>query len=113
MGALFRVLLLVGFVLKFWWLLVLLLVAAVVGWVAWCAQDASRAQLERRRRADAALVARADQQHAWVLEGMSVVCTATTNVFTINREKPGTGIITGASKKLRNPGGWHRGIGPN
>ncbi len=62
-------LLLVGFVLKYWWLIALV-VAAVAAWKhapeVWARHQAAVAA-ERRRFA--AIVARADQQHAWVLAG--------------------------------------------
>ena len=67
--GIFRVLVLIGFVVKFWWLVLLLLGALAVGWwalVVWTRHDD---ELERRRRAQAAIVARADEQHAWVLDG--------------------------------------------
>jgi hypothetical protein len=69
MGGLFRVLLLVGFLAKFWWLILAALVvvaAACVGW--WCCTQIDAAD-ERARWERAALVAQADQQHAWVLAG--------------------------------------------
>jgi hypothetical protein len=69
MLGLLRVFLLVGFVVKFWWLILLVLVVVVVGVAAWCTRDASRVQLERARREQAALAARADAQHALILAG--------------------------------------------
>jgi hypothetical protein len=62
-------LLLVGFMVKYWWLVALVLAAVVVwkfgpGW--WRRYQASVAAEERRL---AAIAARADQQHAWVLAG--------------------------------------------
>ncbi len=69
MGGLFRVLLLVGLLAKFWWAILLALVvvaAACAGWWACTKMDAAD---ERKRRQHAELVARADQQHAWVLAG--------------------------------------------
>jgi lysylphosphatidylglycerol synthetase-like protein (DUF2156 family) len=63
------VLLLIGFVgAYFWWIVA----AAAVVALAWMAQRAFR-EIEAEEAADArrraALVARADQQHAWVLQG--------------------------------------------
>ena len=59
-------LLLVGFVLKYWWLIALV-VAAIAAWKCapemWARHQAAVAA-ERRR-----LAALADQQHAWVLAG--------------------------------------------
>ena len=69
MGSLFRVLLLVGFLVKFWWLILaalVVVVAACLGW--WCCMQIDAADAwDRRERA--ALIERADQQHAWVLAG--------------------------------------------
>jgi hypothetical protein len=65
----FRVLLFVGFVVTYWWLILAALavvVAAGVGW--WCCMQGDAAD-ERRRREHAGLIARADQQHAWVFAG--------------------------------------------
>jgi hypothetical protein len=62
-------LLLVGFLIKYWWL-VALVVAAVAVWKygpgVWARHQAAVAVEERRL---AAIIARADQQHAWVLSG--------------------------------------------
>ena len=62
-------LLLVGFVLKYWWLIALV-VAAIAAWKyapeMWARHQAAVAA-ERSRLA--AIVARADRQHAWVLAG--------------------------------------------
>ena len=62
-------LLLVGLLIKYWWLVALVLVAVAVwrfgpGW--WRQYQASSAAEERRLTA---IAARADQQHAWVLAG--------------------------------------------
>jgi hypothetical protein len=67
MRAVFVVLLVVGFVVKFWWLILVALAVAVAGWLAWCVCKQTDAAVDRTRREHAALVARADQQHAWVL----------------------------------------------
>jgi hypothetical protein len=69
MGGLFRVLLLLGFVITFWWVLLLVLAAVVACWLALVVWTRHDAELERRRRADAAIVARAGQQHALMLAG--------------------------------------------
>ena len=69
MVALFRVLLLVGFVAKFWWLILAALVVVVAACLGWWSCKQSDAADERARREGAALIARADQQHAWVLAG--------------------------------------------
>jgi hypothetical protein len=62
-------LLLVGFLIKYWWLVALVLPAVAVwkfgpGW--WRRYQTSVAVEEQRL---AAIIARADQQHAWVLAG--------------------------------------------
>ena len=62
-------LLLVGFVLKYWWLIALTL-AAVAAWKhgpGWWAGRQATVAAEQRRHA--AIAARADQQHQWVLAG--------------------------------------------
>ena len=59
----------VGFMLKFWWFIALV-VAAAVAWK--CAPEMwarRQAAVAAERRRFAAIVARADQQHAWVLAG--------------------------------------------
>jgi hypothetical protein len=68
-AQLFGILLLVGFVLKYWWFFALVL--AVVGvWKfgpgVWARHEAAVAA-ERHRLA--AIAARADQQHAWIIAG--------------------------------------------
>jgi lysylphosphatidylglycerol synthetase-like protein (DUF2156 family) len=69
LGQLIGVLLVVGFIgAYFWWIVAVLAVVAL----AWMAQRAFReieAGEAAEARRQAALVARADQQHAWVLEG--------------------------------------------
>jgi len=62
-------LLLVGFMLKYWWFIALVVSAVVLwkrapGW--WAAHEAGVAAEEKRV---AEVAARADQQHAWVLAG--------------------------------------------
>jgi hypothetical protein len=52
-----------------WWLILLMLVFAVAGFGLWCVMTRQDAERERRHRAQRALAARADQQHAWVLDG--------------------------------------------
>jgi hypothetical protein len=62
-------LLLVGFVLKYWWLIALVL-AAVAAWKhvpRWWARHQATVDDEKRRLA--AIAARADQQHQCVLAG--------------------------------------------
>ena len=69
MGGLIRLLLLVGFIVKFWWLILLLMVVVAAGFWLWGVVTRQDAELERRNREHAALVAGADDQHAWVLAG--------------------------------------------
>jgi hypothetical protein len=69
MGAILGLLLIVGTIIRYWWWLVA--AAALVGalwygrvlYVAWEIHAAARA------RYHAAICARADQQHAWVMAG--------------------------------------------
>jgi hypothetical protein len=69
MGALFRALLLLGFLIKFWWIILAVLVAGAAGVAVWVGAMHHSYELARRRRAQAAIAARADEQHAWVLAG--------------------------------------------
>jgi len=63
-------LLLVGFMLKYWWLIALVVLAAVAAWKyvpkVWAGRQAALGAEQRRH---AAIAARADQQHQWVLAG--------------------------------------------
>ena len=62
-------LLLVGFMLKYWWLIALVLAAVAVwkfGPGVWARHEAAM-KAERQRLA--AIAARADEQHAWVMAG--------------------------------------------
>jgi len=62
-------LLLVGFLIKYWWLVALVLAAVAVwkfGPSWWRRYQASVAAEEQRL---AAIIARADEQHSWVLAG--------------------------------------------
>ena len=59
-------LVIVGLVCKFWWLIAIMLVLVAYLPRVWARHQAAVAA-ERRRFA--AIVARADQQHAWVLAG--------------------------------------------
>ena len=69
MGGLIRLVLLIGFLVKFWWLILLVLVVVAAGF--WLRGVVTRqdAGLDRQNREHAALVARADEQHACVLAG--------------------------------------------
>jgi hypothetical protein len=69
MMGLFRVLLVVGVLVKFWWVILLVLGVTVAGVVLWL-WSMRLDERDRATHADrAALVARADKQHAWVLTG--------------------------------------------
>jgi hypothetical protein len=62
-------LLVVGLMLKFWWVIALIIAAVILfkwapGW--WAAHEASVAAEEKRL---AGIAARADQQHNWVQQG--------------------------------------------
>ena len=69
LGAAFVLLIFIGFIAKFWaWILAALgslLVFGLLLWLTFYIERRSDAQYEKR----VALVARADQQHAWVLAG--------------------------------------------
>jgi type II secretory pathway component PulF len=62
MGSLFRVLLVVGFVVTHWWLILLILAAIGVGLALWLAHQRQLEAAGRRRGEHTALIARADQQ---------------------------------------------------
>jgi hypothetical protein len=64
-GALFTLLLVLGFVVTFWWVFAILAGLIVLGGVAWYAA----CRVDARYAAQAAIAARADEQHAWVLAG--------------------------------------------
>ncbi len=68
-GAAFVLLIFVGAIAKFWIYIVAALGALVLyGLVLWLAFRAAR-RVDAEHRAQAALAARADQQHAWILAG--------------------------------------------
>lgn len=69
MFGLFRVMLLVALVAKFWWVILAALgaVGLFVGLLRLAFYAAGRVDARHEERA--VLVARADQQHAWVLAG--------------------------------------------
>jgi uncharacterized SAM-binding protein YcdF (DUF218 family) len=68
-GAAFAVLIALGLLVKLWvWIVALLGAAVVIALLYWVTgQSMRRADADDARRA--ALVARADQQHAWALAG--------------------------------------------
>ena len=73
----FVVLLGVGFVVTYWWLILAALAVVVAACLGWWSCKQSDAADERERREHAALVARADQQHAWVWPATTAAPTAT------------------------------------
>jgi hypothetical protein len=69
MLGLLRVFLLVGFVVKFWWLILLVVAVVGAGFLLWGVATRQVDELEQQRGEQAALAARADQQHSWILVG--------------------------------------------
>jgi hypothetical protein len=69
LGAAFVLLIVVGAIVKFWaWIAAVLgglLVFGLLVWLTFCVDRRANARYEKR----AGLVARCDQQHAWVLAG--------------------------------------------
>jgi hypothetical protein len=68
-GGFFVLLIVVGFIAKFWWLILLIAAAIGAGVLLWLGHQRRKDASNVRRREHAALVTRADQQHAWVLAG--------------------------------------------
>jgi hypothetical protein len=69
LGAGFVLLIFVGAIVKFWvWIVAALGALVVFGLLLWAAFYAAR-RVDDREDARLAIVARADQQHAWVLAG--------------------------------------------
>jgi hypothetical protein len=69
LGAAFVLLIFIGFIAKFWVYIVGVLAAlALVGLLWWWASYMDR-RAKARENTRLAIVARADQQHAWVLAG--------------------------------------------
>ena len=69
------VLLLVGFVGAYFWWIVTAVTVAGLAWLAVRGYRAAQAEAARDARRRAALVARADQQHAWMMAGDPVART--------------------------------------
>jgi hypothetical protein len=69
MGGLFRLLLLVGFLVKFWWLILLVIAVVAAGCRLWIVVARHDAERSRQNREHAAFVARADGQHAQIMAG--------------------------------------------
>lgn len=68
-GAAFVLLIFIGFIAKFWaWIVAVLGGLIVFGLLLWLMFHLER-RSDARQNARAAIVARADQQHAWVLAG--------------------------------------------
>jgi mannose/fructose/N-acetylgalactosamine-specific phosphotransferase system component IIC len=68
-AQLIAVLFVVGFVLAYWWIIVLIVAAVVAIKLAPIAYRRYQAGVIAEQRRQAALVARADQQHEWTLAG--------------------------------------------
>jgi hypothetical protein len=68
-GGVFVLLIVVGFIVKFWVYIVAVLGALVLFGLLWWLVSSWDRRAEARARAQAAIAARADQQHAWVLAG--------------------------------------------
>lgn len=69
LGSAFVLLILMGFIVQFWlWIVAVLGGLLVFGLLLWLVSYAAR-QVDAREHARLAIVARADQQHAWVLAG--------------------------------------------
>jgi UPF0716 family protein affecting phage T7 exclusion len=67
--GIFRVLLMLGIVVKFWWLFLLVLAFAAAGFLLWGVLTRQDAAFDRQHREHAAMTARADEQHAWFMAG--------------------------------------------
>jgi hypothetical protein len=59
----------VALVVKYWWLIVGIVAVTYAGYRVVRAVDRHAEPVEAERRRLAGLVARADQQHAWVMQG--------------------------------------------
>ena len=64
-GAMFTLLLVLGFVVMFWWVFAIIAGIVVLGVAGWLLAR----HLDARDAARDAITARADQQHAWILAG--------------------------------------------
>jgi hypothetical protein len=64
-GAMFALLLAIGFVVMFWWIFAIIIAVLLLAAVAWYVSH----RLDARDAARLALAARADEQHALVLAG--------------------------------------------
>jgi hypothetical protein len=64
-GAMFTLLLVLGFVVMFWWVFAIIAGIVVLGIAGWLLAS----HLDARDAARDAITARADQQHAWILAG--------------------------------------------
>jgi uncharacterized membrane protein len=69
MAAFLALLIGVALVVKFWWLIVGIVAVTYTVYRAVRAVDRHAERVEAERRRLAGLVARADQQHAWVMQG--------------------------------------------
>ncbi len=69
LGAWFLLLVVVGFIVKFWvWILAAIVAVALIV-LAYLLSNRARERRAGQRATDAAIAARADQQHAWTLDG--------------------------------------------
>lgn len=68
-GAMFTLLLVLGFVVMFWWVFAIITGIVVLGIAGWLLARHLDARDAARDAARAAITARADQQHAWILAG--------------------------------------------
>jgi len=64
-GAMFTLLLALGFIVMFWWVFAIIAGIVVLGIAGWLLAR----HLDARDAALDAITARADQQHAWILAG--------------------------------------------
>jgi biopolymer transport protein ExbB/TolQ len=95
LAQLIGVLLVVGFVLAYWWVIVLVLAGVVAVKLAPVAYRRYRLAVLAEERRLAGLTARADQQHAQVLVGETEACTARTRPrrWAICRRLPRCSVI--------------------
>lgn len=68
-GSLFFALVFVGAIVKFFWVIAAVLGAIVLFGLVWWLPSRAADRADERCKKRAALVARADAQHAWVLAG--------------------------------------------
>ena len=99
-GAAFVLLIFVGAIVKFWvWIAAAFGAAVLFGLLLWLAFYAAR-RVDARENARMAIVARADQQHAWVLAGddRGIYGAYPPNGFSVYAEKGWSGNFYRCSK---------------